>query len=987
VHVPLGGSDYYQLAPFEVWVADAVGQPSTAPNAVRCGRHGNGDTASRAGPFVVPCDGLIGQYVTVWLPGADRTLDLTEVQVFALTPGREISIDPDGASISSEQAGGLAGCFDHNSATSCATTKQHSPWLSVRVPQGLAVGVGDVTIEPRATLGALLSPLEVWVATAAGDPTEPRDGADAATFRAERCGEPIEIGRKARDSIVVAACGARAGQYVTVLLPGAERVLTMAELRVHVPKAVLQSTALSTTPPMSVRASDGGGGDADGGAGSVDATEGVPRACLSSFGVSGLDVAQEPNVLATADGSAGIWGGVCTCPNGRTYPVGDRGDFCATISCAGGASGECIKEEGPWAHQSVKCASLAPQSLQLWMYRDSIDGELLVKAQLPLPADDSAAAAVAGSDGLLVRTATQPQPPPPPPPALSLAGISASVCVDAPASARLCFEVRDGSAAETATAGTATAKTNAQPILARGCEGVAALLPESFAGGAQAGGTQVGGTLSRRIAFGGDGAHLQLLVTLDDSPPSPPAPPSPPPPPPFPPPPPSPPPPSSPPLPSPTQQQASQLSPPPLPHHATSSGDASARASGGAGLAAAARGDTATGGAATGGASTGGGMSGSGFSETGETGYGLGVASLLSGLLILAYQGSKCSLYTRIYRWLRGGLSFVRAAEPGADHVTDREDGYAYNAERDEAERDEAERDEGGLIDAIVVRGGAMDGGNGAADGGRGGAAGGGFGGARTRESDSESEGEGKREGRIARKNARKGAEKCGGKGEWAGGVKGNGRAVGAGGDGRSAHAKGTPGLRLAARGGDTRWNLDDGSDSSFDAGLDDGLDGGHDGGLGDILDGSAPRSRRFGAVTDLKLDGVGRDGVGFVALELDGVGVGRVAVDSDESWTELDDDGDQLVAMGGARLPNAASGHLPNAGSGHLPNAGCVDEEAVGARAIDAGRWETSGAHLAPRMRASMWAGWRRDGASGRDGRAARQGGACTPKRGAHTS
>ena len=52
----------------------------------------------------------------------------------------------------------------------------------------------------------------------------------------------------------------------------------------------------------------------------------------------------------------GIWGGSCTCPDGSTYQVGDNGDMCGTIACVGGESGECLQEEGPWAHRRVACA-------------------------------------------------------------------------------------------------------------------------------------------------------------------------------------------------------------------------------------------------------------------------------------------------------------------------------------------------------------------------------------------------------------------------------------------------------------------------------------------------------------------------------------------------------------------------------------------------------------------------------------------------------
>eukprot|EP00967_Tisochrysis_lutea_P111178 scaffold174593_cov24-Tisochrysis_lutea.AAC.1 len=38
---------------------------------------------------------------------------------------------------------------------------------------------------------------------------------------------------------------------------------------------------------------------------------------------------------------AGQWGGLCTCPNGESYRVGDNVDACASLACIGGISGPC----------------------------------------------------------------------------------------------------------------------------------------------------------------------------------------------------------------------------------------------------------------------------------------------------------------------------------------------------------------------------------------------------------------------------------------------------------------------------------------------------------------------------------------------------------------------------------------------------------------------------------------------------------------------
>ena len=58
----------------------------------------------------------------------------------------------------------------------------------------------------------------------------------------------------------------------------------------------------------------------------------------------------------------GVWGGECTCPDGRVYTAGDRGNLCGSTNCFGGTEGKCIQAQGPWAFREVHCARL-PQHL------------------------------------------------------------------------------------------------------------------------------------------------------------------------------------------------------------------------------------------------------------------------------------------------------------------------------------------------------------------------------------------------------------------------------------------------------------------------------------------------------------------------------------------------------------------------------------------------------------------------------------------------
>eukprot|EP00966_Prymnesium_polylepis_P170094 3932216-Prymnesium_polylepis.1 len=57
----------------------------------------------------------------------------------------------------------------------------------------------------------------------------------------------------------------------------------------------------------------------------------------------------------------GVWGGTCTCPDGRVYTAADNGDICGSLACFGGVAGECQQREGIWAFREVHCARLPPK--------------------------------------------------------------------------------------------------------------------------------------------------------------------------------------------------------------------------------------------------------------------------------------------------------------------------------------------------------------------------------------------------------------------------------------------------------------------------------------------------------------------------------------------------------------------------------------------------------------------------------------------------
>ena len=54
--------------------------------------------------------------------------------------------------------------------------------------------------------------------------------------------------------------------------------------------------------------------------------------------------------------NVGVWGGWCTCPDGRVYQVGDEGNMCGSVACDGGFHGTCAGGETEGAFRKIICA-------------------------------------------------------------------------------------------------------------------------------------------------------------------------------------------------------------------------------------------------------------------------------------------------------------------------------------------------------------------------------------------------------------------------------------------------------------------------------------------------------------------------------------------------------------------------------------------------------------------------------------------------------
>jgi hypothetical protein len=49
----------------------------------------------------------------------------------------------------------------------------------------------------------------------------------------------------------------------------------------------------------------------------------------------------DPNDIPSFCAGGGAWGGLCICPDGTPYEVGDNNDACGSLACEGGVAGPC----------------------------------------------------------------------------------------------------------------------------------------------------------------------------------------------------------------------------------------------------------------------------------------------------------------------------------------------------------------------------------------------------------------------------------------------------------------------------------------------------------------------------------------------------------------------------------------------------------------------------------------------------------------------
>ncbi|XP_078580556.1 uncharacterized protein LOC144864360 isoform X11 [Branchiostoma floridae x Branchiostoma japonicum] len=217
-----------RLEGFTVYVGDS---PEVLSNPT-CG---GPQSVAGKGTITVSCGGLTGRYVGIALKGAQRTLTLCEVKVFggggfsgggigggSAIGTTNIALNRPAAQ-SSDVYGGTAGrAVDGNdnpqwAGGSCThTANGPNPWW--RVDLGSSQAVGRVVVTNRKDCCSdRLEGFTVYV----GDSPE--------VLSNPTCGGPQSVAGK---GTITVSCGGLTGRYVGIALKGAQRTLTLCEVKV-----------------------------------------------------------------------------------------------------------------------------------------------------------------------------------------------------------------------------------------------------------------------------------------------------------------------------------------------------------------------------------------------------------------------------------------------------------------------------------------------------------------------------------------------------------------------------------------------------------------------------------------------------------------------------------------------------------------------------------------------------------------------------------
>ena len=248
------------LLPFDVYVGSAAGDPSSLSSSHRCGGVSGADSD---GPFTVWCGDVSTNamsFVTLSLPGSGRYLVLTEVEAYVAPPalppappaapppapplGSLMSLPRLSATLSSSSDASqpASNAIDNNPSTTCRSNLGSNQWLSVQVFNiNVLAGVGHVAIYNAAADPSLLSPFEVWVGVSAGDMGS----------SATKCAGPMIV-PNGPGPFTLSCNGAISTvgpPFVTLYLPGANRVVNIGELYAYATVTTPAGPSPPLTPP------------------------------------------------------------------------------------------------------------------------------------------------------------------------------------------------------------------------------------------------------------------------------------------------------------------------------------------------------------------------------------------------------------------------------------------------------------------------------------------------------------------------------------------------------------------------------------------------------------------------------------------------------------------------------------------------------------------------------------------------------------------
>jgi len=233
-----------RLASFQVWVGTHEGDISSAATGslALCA------TATASGtsqPTTVNCASpLPGSFVTIRLPGAGRTLSLSEVVVTGTPPAPVNTITPISAFMQNTfSAASFPGhsfaagqVIDGIIGTSTSwnfclgVPGSTSPWLSIAIPVGSSVSAVEVYPRQDALFDRLAS-FQVWVGTHSGDISLSTPGSLALCGTASASTTSNLPTTVTCSSSLPASPGA--ALYVTIRLPGVGRTLSLSEVKIH----------------------------------------------------------------------------------------------------------------------------------------------------------------------------------------------------------------------------------------------------------------------------------------------------------------------------------------------------------------------------------------------------------------------------------------------------------------------------------------------------------------------------------------------------------------------------------------------------------------------------------------------------------------------------------------------------------------------------------------------------------------------------------